>query len=381
VWVSTLLGIVAVGVDAGSDAVRAIRSIAGTGQPGLAGDGGAAARAQLSLPLGLAVDGAGDLYVTDAGNHRIRRITAKGLIATVAGSGATGYLEGSFAGDGGPGTEAELNVPSAVAIGPGSALIVADTRNNRVRKLEPGGTIVTVAGNGTEGFGGDGGAATDAELDFPSGLAVDRAGNIYIADTNNHRVRKVTPTGIITTVAGSGPTGYLAGGFAGDGGPATAARLSRPFGLALGPAGHLYIADGFNNRIRTVTHAGIITTVAGSGATGYLQGGFAGDGGPALSARLNFPRAVQLDATGNLYIADALNHRVRQVRPDGTMVTIAGSGPTGYLKGGFAGDGGRSTEARLAFPTGLALARNGTLYVADGENHRIRAVTLPSTRR
>jgi sugar lactone lactonase YvrE len=327
--------------------------------------------------MGLAVDSSGTLYVADAGNHRIRRITAGGSIAAVAGSGVTEYLAGGFAGDGGPATEAELNVPSAVAIGPGSALIVADARNNRVRRIEANGDIVTVAGNGTEGFGGDGGPATDAELDFPSGLAVDGGGNIYIADTNNHRVRKVTPTGMITTVAGSGPTGYLAGGFSGDGGPATAARLARPFGLALDPAGHLYIADGFNNRIRRVTPEGIVTTVAGSGATGYLQGGFGGDSGPARAARLNFPRAVVLDANGNLYVADALNHRIRLVRPDGMVVTLAGRGPTGYLKGGFAGDGGRSTEARLAFPTGLALAPNGTLYIADGENHRIRALAPP----
>jgi len=375
-------GIVIVGPgEAGPAPARAIGSVAGSGQPGFAGDGGPAVRAHLDLPMGLAVDRAGTLFIADAGNHRVRKVTPGGRILATAGSGAPGYSEGGFAGDGGRATEAELNVPSALAIGPGSSLIVADARNNRVRMIAPNGTIVTVAGNGTEGFGGDGGPATDAELDFPSGLAVDTGGNIYIADTNNHRVRKVTPAGIITTIAGSGPTGYLAGGFAGDGGPATAARLSRPFGLALDAAGHLYVADGFNNRIRRVTVEGIVTTVAGSGATGYLQGGFAGDGGPALAARLNFPRAVLLDPDGNLYIADALNHRVRQVRRDGTMITIAGSGPTGSLEGGFAGDGRRPTEARLAFPTGLALTRSGTLYVADAENHRVRALILSPARR
>ncbi len=224
-WLCATLGSVAFGpVDAGPPSPRTIKTVAGTGQPGLAGDGGPAVRAQFSLPLDLARDAAGNLYVADAGNNRIRKITAEGLMTTVAGSGATGRLQGGFSGDGGPATEAELHGPSAIAIGPAGALIVADALNNRVRRIEPNGTIITVAGNGTEGFRGDGGSATDAELDSPSGLAVDAVGNLYIADTNNHRVRKVTPAGIITTVAGAGPTGYLEGGFAGDGGPATAAR-------------------------------------------------------------------------------------------------------------------------------------------------------------
>jgi len=299
------------------------------------------------------------------------------MITTVAGSGPTGYLQGGFGGDDGPAIAAELHVPSALVVGPVGALILADARNNRVRRITADGTITTVAGNGTEGFRGDGGPATEAELDFPAGVALDAVGNLYVSDTDNHRVRKVTPDGIITTVAGSGPTGYLNGSLGGDGGPAIAARLSRPFGLVVDNAGTLYVADGFNNRIRKVTRDGIITTVAGSGSTGYLQGGFGGDGGPATAARLNFPRAVALDAAGNLYIADALNHRVRRVGPDGSMSTIAGGGPTGYLRGGFGGDGRRPTEARLAFPAGVALDLAGILYIADAENHRIRAVALP----
>jgi sugar lactone lactonase YvrE len=371
-----LLGNVALGrADTARGIPSAVTTLAGTGDAGLAGDGDAPGRARLSRPAGLAVDAAGNLYVADAGNNRIRRILRRGAITTVAGGGPTGYLQGGFAGDGGPATEAELNAPSAVAVGPTGDLFVADARNNRVRLISADGTITTLAGNGTEGFRGDGGPATEAELDFPAGLAVDRAGNLYIADTNNHRVRKVTPDRTITTVAGSGPTGYLQGGLAGDGRPATAARLARPFGLAVDSAGGLYIADGFNNRVRRVTPDGTITTVAGSGPTGYLQGGLAGDGGPATAARLNAPRAVALDAAGNLYVADALNHRIRRVGPDGIIHTIAGSGPTGYLRGSFAGDGGPPSGARLAFPAGLALDLGGILYIADEENHRIRAIT------
>lgn len=354
----------------------AVTTLAGTGDEGLAGDGGPPGRARLSRPAGLIIDAAGDLYVADAGNNRIRKIPRLGAITTVVGNGPTGFLQGGFGGDGGPATEAELNAPSAVVVGPGGDLVVADARNNRVRRIAADGTITTVAGNGTEGFRGDGGSAAEAELDFPAGLAVDGAGNLYIADTNNHRVRKVTRDGTITTVAGSGPTGYLQGGLAGDGGSATAARLARPFGLAVDSVGSLYIADGFNNRIRRVTPEGTIATVAGSGPTGYLQGGLAGDGGPATLARLNFPRAVVLDAAGNIYVADALNHRIRRVGPDGIIHTIAGSGPTGYLRGGFAGDGGPPAHARLAFPAGLTLGPGRTLYIADAENHRIRVMSL-----
>jgi DNA-binding beta-propeller fold protein YncE len=352
----------------------AITAVAGTGVEGLAGDGGPAARAQLALPAGLALDGAGHLYVADAGNNRVRKISPERIITTIAGSGPTGYLRGGFGGDGGPATEAELNTPTAVIVAPDGAVLIADARNNRVRRIAPDGTIATLAGNGTEGFRGDGGPAADAELDFPSGLALDAAGSLYIADTDNHRVRRVTPDGTIATIAGSGPTGYLRGGFGGDGRPATAARLWRPFGLALDAAGSLYIADGFNNRVRRLTPDGTITTIAGSGPTGYLQGGFGGDGGPATAARLNFPRALVLDAAGQLYIADALNHRVRRVARDGTITTVAGSGPAGYLRGAFAGDGRPAAAARLAFPAGLALDPAGALFVADAENHRVRAI-------
>jgi sugar lactone lactonase YvrE len=364
-----LLGLLVSGAADPAGAGCGIRSVMAT----LAGRGGE--DLGLSEPAGLAVDGAGNLYVADAGRNRVRRISRDGAISTVAGRGPAGVLRGGFAGDGGPAVEAELDTPTAVAVGPAGDLFIADSGNHRVRRVAVDGTITTVAGNGTEGFSGDGGPATDAELDFPAGVAVSGAGELYIADTNNHRVRKVTADGIIATVVGSGPAGYLQGALAGDGGPATAARLARPFGLALGPAGDLYIADGFNNRVRRVTASATITTIAGSGPAGFLQGGLAGDGGPATRARLSFPRAVVLDTGGNLHVADALNHRVRRVGSDGRIHTIAGGGATGYLRGSFGGDGAHPGTARLAFPAGLAVGPAGVLHVADAENRRIRAIT------
>jgi sugar lactone lactonase YvrE len=225
------------------------------------------------------------------------------------------------------------------------------------------GIITTVAGNGTAGFGGDGGPATSARLNSPFGVAVDSSGNLFIADFQNHRIRKVDAiTGIITTVAGSGPTGFLAGGFSGDGDPATSARLNSPFGVAVDSSGNLFIADSFNDRIRRVdASTGIITTVAG--------GGFVfGDGGPATSARLDFPSGVAVDSSGNLFIADTLNERIRRVDAStGIITTVAG--------GGFVlGDGGPATSATLVLPFGMALDAVGNLFIADRFNDRLRKV-------
>ena len=226
-----------------------------------------------------------------------------------------------------------------------------------------------MAGNGGFRFRGDGGPATSASLNEPAGVAVDPAGNLYIADQFNDRVRKVSPGGIITTVAGNGDLG-----FSGDGGPAVNASLARPTGVAVDAAGNLYIADQLNHRIRKVDTGGVITTVAGSGAAGIDGGGFSGDGGPATSASLAFPGDVVVDAAGNLYIADTYNQRVRKVSPDGIITTMAGSGPTGFDAGGFSSDGGPATSARLNNPLGVAMDAAGNLYIADQFNERIRKV-------
>jgi hypothetical protein len=229
-----------------------------------------------------------------------------------------------------------------------------------------------VAGDGTSGYGGDNGPATDAQLQGPIRVALDKAGNLYIADAGNNRIRKViVATGLITTVAGSGATGIGNGGFSGDGGPAIDALLDYPIGVAVDQMGNLYIADSNNHRIRKViATTGVITTVAGSGPVGAGNGGFSGDGGPATGARLDFPAGVVVGGLGDLYIADQGNHRVRKVvAATGVITTVAGTGVAGY-----GGDGGPAASAQLRLPTDVAFDLAGNLYVADQDNHRIRQV-------
>lgn len=238
--------------DAGNDRIRKVNSlgtittIAGNGQQGFSGDGGPATDASLSRPNGVAVDAAGDVYIADTANHRIRRVDPHGVITTIAGNDEEG-----FSGDGGPATHASLRHPDTVAVDAGGNVYIADTRNSAVRKVDSAGIISTVAGNGAAGFSGDGGPAIKASLSYPIGLALDRAGSLYVADTGNSRIRKVSRSGIITTVAGNGKSG-----FTGDGGSPTAASLNHPHGVAVDRAGHLLIADSFNFRVREVTAKG-----------------------------------------------------------------------------------------------------------------------------
>ena len=332
-----------------------ISTVAGTNAAGSSGDGGAAVSASLDYPGGVALDAAGNLYIADAGNNRIRKVDVNGFISTVAGKSASGY-----AGDGGAANNASLNFPAAVAVDAGGNLYIADQYNQRIRKVNTNGVITTVAGNGTNGYSGDSGAATNASLNYPAGVAVDAAGNLYIADQYNQRVRRVDAGGVITTVAGNGNLGY-----SGDGGAAAGANLADPGGVAFDASGNLYIADQFNQRIRKMDTNGIITTVAGSGTAA-----FAGDGGAATKASLFYPAAAGLNGGGYLYIADS-SQRIRKVDTNGIITTVAGNGAAA-----FAGDGGAATNASLNSPVSVALDGSGNVYIADQYNQRIRKVLL-----
>ena len=331
--------------------VPEISTVAGSGSAGYCGDGGPASRACLNFPIGVAVDGNNNLLIADTFNNRIRQFKLPGIITTVAGNGT-----GGFCGDHAPASSGCLNVPEAVAVDDEGKLFIADTFNQRIREVSAGGTITTVAGNGTADFCGDNGPGTSACLNFPHGVAADDEGRIFIADTFNHRVRRIAKD-TITTVAGNGTMG-----FCGDNGPAISACLQFPIAVAVDSDGNLFVTDLGNQRIRKI-HRGTITTVAGNGAMG-----FCGDGGPAVNACLNSPVGIAVDTSGSLFIADAGNQRIRQVDPGGAINTVAGNGTRG-----FCGDGGRATDACLNGPTGVALDNND-LFIADQQNSRIRRV-------
>ncbi len=397
-----------------------IVTVAGTGEPDYAGDGQAAVAASLNEPKGVAVDREGHLYIVDAENHLIRKVDARtGAMSTVAGaprsgspaaisggvgtpqeassrsteaedllgepaehkpdryvqvsdlSGTVRFVTGKmergqiqFYGDGGPATQAALNFPSGVAVGGDGTLYIADTMNHRVRSVDPATRqIRTLAGTGHPRCSGDGGPGASAALNEPNAVAVDdRRGWLYIADQSNNRVRKVDlATGVITTVAGTGEAAYN-----GDGQPATEASLAGPSGLTVGPDGTLYIADTFNGRIRAVDpDAGTIRTVVGDGSQYKFQG-LANE----WSTNVSRPHAIALDAAGHLYVTDSDSHLIRRWDCRKKIITrVAGTGSAGY-----GGDGGPAGEASLNYPFGVAVDRDGNIYIADTFNHRIRAV-------
>jgi len=334
-----------------------ISTVAGNGSPYF-GEGGPATIAGMWYSSGIAVDPAGNLYICDPVAQRVYKVTPAGIITTVAGNGTKGY-----SGDNGPAASAQLNSPEAVAVDASGNVYIADDSNNRIRKVTPAGIISTFAGTGTPGYSGDNGPATSAKLNGPSGLATDSAGDLFIADDQNYRIRKVTPGGTITTVVGTGIRG-----FSGDNGPATSAQINYIEGMAVDSAGNLYFGDPGNNRVRMVTSAGTISTIAGTGV-----GGFYGDNGPALSAHLNGPTGVAVDSSGDIFVTDDDNLRVRKFSVGGTITTIAGNGTEGY-----SGDGGPATEAQINYDNSIAVDSTGKVYVSDGANAAVRSLVPPT---
>ncbi|MEZ5354506.1 MAG: hypothetical protein R2762_17890 [Bryobacteraceae bacterium] len=389
-----------------------ITTIAGDGQERFFGDNGPAASASVFYPRGLAFDSQGNLYIADQYNHRVRRIDRDGRMTTYAGNGSP-----RFAGDGGPATEASISYPGEVAFDSEDNLYIADKENNVVRRVTRAGVMSTVAGVNRRGFDGDGGPATRASLTRPQGVDADDQGNLFITDSDNNRLRRVSRDGTITTLAGSGANRYsgdgrlatsavinqpwdtlidaagnlifsdrearvirkidrnqvistVAGtgdvGTSGDNGPAVQMRMAYPLGLAMDAAGNLYIADGLGQTIRRVTPQGTVELFAGDPG----RFGFSAEGGPRRSAVFNSPTGIAFDGAGNLYVADLDNHRVRRIATDGSVRTVAGTGTPG-----FSGDGGPATSAEISGPSDVAVDPAGNLYIADRNNNRIRMVT------
>lgn len=335
-----------------------ITTIAGTGVGSYTGDGGPAINATFSEPQCVMLDDTGNVYVVDEDDNVIRKINPAGIINTIIGSGMTGY-----SGDGGPARIAKINHPGGCAIDRKGNIFIADSYNHVIRKVNTAGIISTVAGHGTiSGYGGDGGPATVAYLNFPEMVAIDKKNNLYITDAGNNRVRKIDTSGIITTIAGTG-----LGAYAGDGGPADSAKLKYPTGIVVDTStGIIYIGDANNNAVRKIDAAGIITTFAGTGVMGY-----SGNGGPATAAKLNNPQGVTIDTAGTVYISDGGNNEIRKVNTAGIISAYAGAGVAG-----FSGDGGPAFLAKIYNPPEITVDVTGNLYIAEYFNSRVRKVSF-----
>jgi sugar lactone lactonase YvrE len=342
-----------------AEGAATMKTVVGDGGSQL-GDGGPATEAGLCGPTDVALDTQGNMYISDTGDYcigpggdTVRKVDPDGTITTVAGTGEPG-----FSGDGGPATKARLDFPNAVAVDREGNLYISDGLNYRIRKVDKSGIITTIAGTGEEGYSGDGGSATSAKLTEPDQMTFDDRGNLYFVDYTS--VRKIDPSGTTTAVAGTGELGY-----SGDGGPAIEAKFEAN-ALALDGKGNMYIADTENNRIRKVDRDGIIHTVAGTGKEGY-----SGDGGPATEAALALPTGIAVDREGNVFIACHHNSRVRKVDRNGTITTVAGTGQMGFNH-----DKGPARKVMLNQPWDLFYDDSGELYIADAFNSRIRAVRL-----
>lgn len=317
------------------------------------GDGGLPTNAVLNDPTGIYVDDNGNIFFSERRHHRIRKIS-QGIISTVAGNGRSG-----FSGDGKMASQASIHYPEGLVGDVYGNLFVADSKNHRIRKISSNGIISTIAGIGEPGFSGDGGHAIKAKLYDPFDICIDGSGVLYVADWGNHRIRRITPDGIITTVAGTGQPG-----FSGDDGPAIMAKLNEPYGIAIDNSGSIYVADSGNHRVRKISNDENITTIAGTGVAG-----FSGDGGRAEKAQLNSPQAIFVNSKNEIYINDEHNHRIRKISQNGIIETVVGNGKPGYI-----GDGGLATKASLNDPENLWIDALGNIYLTDGDNNLVRKV-------
>jgi hypothetical protein len=331
-----------------------INTVAGNGSGGYSGDGGQATAAEINAPWALDMDASGNLYISDFGNNAVRLVNSSGVINTLAGNGISGY-----SGDGGQATAAELKEAAGTARDAAGNIYIADWGNARIRIVSSSGVIKTFAGTGVAGYSGDAGQATAAQLNDPVGVVLDANGNLYVADQSNNRIRMINTSGIISTFAGNGT-----GGYSGDGGQATAAEINEPLCITRDLSGNIYFGDFSNSRVRVINTSGIINTVAGNGI-----GGYSGDGGQATAAEISQPSGLGVDASGDLFIAEQGNDRVRVVMPSGIINTFAGIGVFG-----FSGDGGQATAAEISSPSGIAVDASGNVIFVDRSNERLRKV-------
>jgi len=326
-----------------------VSTLAGKGGHGFAD--GAGSTAQFDHPVGVAVNSQGTVYVADGWNNCIRQISAAGVVSTLAGSQAYGLADGQ-------GAAAQFSHPSGLVVDAQGTIYVADTYTNCIRKITPGGLVSTLAGSYNKGYAD--GTGPNALFDSPTAIAIDAQGMLYVADTHNQRIRKVTPAGVVSTVAGGGPTGFGKGSFAD--GVGEAARFNAPYGVAVDAQGTLYVADAWNYRIRKITPAGVVSTLAGSGANAFADG-------PAAVAQFYFPYSVAVGAGGIVYVADFGANRIRKIQADGMVSTLAGVSENEEFLDGPIG------QAKFAAPASLTIGTSGIMYVGDTGNAKIRKIT------
>ncbi len=330
-------------IGAASTTSNYVTTIAGNGVAGFVNDTGTAA--QFSSPAGVAVDAAGNVYIADAGNNRIRKMTPGGVVSTFAGTGTAGSANGA-------GNVAQFSSPGGVAVDAAGNVYVADNNNHSIRKITSGGVVSTLAGSSPYGYAN--GPGSTAKFYYPSGVAVDAGGNVYVADQYNHSIRKITSAGVVTTLAGTGTAGT-------GNGAGNASQFYYPIGVAVDAGGNVYVSEQYGHKVRKVTSGGTVSDFAGSGTAGYADG-------TGVTAQFNYPYGVAVDALGNVYVADQYNERIRKVTPGGVVTTLAGSGAQAY-------NDGKGTAAGFNNPAGIAVDAAGNKYVADQSGHTIRKIT------